>query len=170
MFYTSGKPEAERFKATKAVSSITHAHTWSVAACFLYLEYLRNLLGGMEKKAAYAALRNDFQAGCPYIDATALEKFARILHEDITALPEQAIKSGGFVVHTLEAALWCFLTTENYRDAVLKAVNLGEDTDTTAAVTGALAGLAYGLAGIPAPWLKTLAGYNGILSIATAMT
>ena len=66
--------------------------------------------------------------------------------------------------------MWCFLTTDNYQDAVLKAVNLGEDTDTTAAVTGALAGLAYGLGDIPPHWLEPLAGYSDILALSTAMT
>ncbi|MDR1398112.1 MAG: ADP-ribosylglycohydrolase family protein [Desulfarculales bacterium] len=162
VFYLDGKPVAERFQITKAVSSITHAHPLSVAACFIYLEYLLKLLGGMEKKAAYAGLQSDFQKGCPYIDSQTLDKFARILRSDISALPEAAIRSGGFVIDTLEAALWCFLNTENYRDAVLRAVNLGDDSDTTGAVTGALAGLAYGWGDIPETWRKTLAGYKDI--------
>jgi ADP-ribosylglycohydrolase len=83
---------------------------------------------------------------------------------------KSAIKSGGFVIDTLEAALWCFLTTDSYRAAVLKAVNLGEDTDTTAAVTGALAGLAYGIKAIPTIWLESLAGYGEINRLAGAMT
>jgi len=61
------------------------------------------------------------------------------------------------VIHTLEASIWCFLNTENYKDAILKAVNLGEDTDTTGAVTGGLAGLYYGYESIPADWLAVLA-------------
>ncbi|MDR1635803.1 MAG: ADP-ribosylglycohydrolase family protein [Treponema sp.] len=80
----------------------------------------------------------------------------------LRTLPEISIRSGGFVINTLEAAFWCFLTTDSYRDAVLKAVNLGDDTDTTAAVTGALAGLFYGLDAIPAIWLETLAGSGDI--------
>jgi ADP-ribosylglycohydrolase len=141
VFYLVGRPEAERFNITKAASSITHAHPWSVAACYIYLEYLRKLLGGMEKRAAYAGLCGDFSDGHRYIDVDTLGKFARLLRSDISALPKTSIKSGGFVIDTLEAAFWCFLTTDNYRDAVLKAVNLGEDTDTTAAVTGSMAGL-----------------------------
>jgi ADP-ribosylglycohydrolase len=89
-----------------------------------------------------------------------LGKFARILRFDIRALPEASIKSDGFVIDTLEAAFWCFLTTNNYRDAVLKAVNLGEDTDTTTAVTGSLAGLAYSIKAIPTVWFESLAGYG----------
>jgi ADP-ribosylglycohydrolase len=69
----------------------------------------------------------------------------------------------------LEAALWCFLTTDSYREAVLKAVNLGDDTDTTAAVTGALTRLAYGVDAIPAEWLERLATSGDICRLAGAM-
>ncbi|MBQ2772786.1 MAG: ADP-ribosylglycohydrolase family protein, partial [Clostridia bacterium] len=62
----------------------------------------------------------------------------------------------GYVVDTLEAALWCLLMTDNYRDCVLKAVNLGEDTDTIAAIAGGLAGALYGYEAIPQEWLGTL--------------
>ncbi|MDR0710703.1 MAG: ADP-ribosylglycohydrolase family protein [Spirochaetaceae bacterium] len=169
VFYLDGKPDEERFSITRAVSSITHAHAWSVAACFIYLEYLRKLARGMEKRAAYVELCGDFSDRNPCIEADTLGKFARILRSDLSALPESGIRSGGFVIDTLEAALWCFLTTDSYRDAVLKAVNLGEDTDTTAAVTGALAGITYGLDAIPAEWLKTLAASEDIRRLAGAM-
>jgi len=75
----------------------------------------------------------------------------------VRELSEEDIKSDGYVVHTLLAALWCLITTETYRACVLRAVNLGEDTDTTAAVAGGLAGIYYGLSGIPADWLAALA-------------
>jgi ADP-ribosylglycohydrolase len=169
VFYLAGKPEAERFSITRAVSSITHAHAWSVAACYIYLEYLLKLPGGTDKAAAYAKLQNRFRDGSTFITDDTLDKFAQLLRNDIRALSESAIRSGGFVIDTLEAAFWCFLTTDSYRDAVLKAVNLGEDTDTTAAVTGALAGLAYGLDAIPAEWLETLAASEDIRRLAGAM-
>jgi ADP-ribosyl-[dinitrogen reductase] hydrolase len=66
------------------------------------------------------------------------------------------VKSSGYVIHTLEAAIWCLLNTNSYDEAVLKAVNLGEDTDTTGAVTGGLAGLVYGWPSIPAEWMRAL--------------
>ena len=69
------------------------------------------------------------------------------------ALPEDEIKSGGYVVNTLEAAMWCFMNTDNFADCVLKAVNLGYDTDTTAAVAGSIAGAYYGMEAIPTEWL-----------------
>jgi ADP-ribosylglycohydrolase len=166
VFLTVDKPEAERFALTKAVSSITHAHSWSVAACFIYLEYLRNLFLGMDKNAAYTDLQEQIYAGIPYFDAGTISRFHRILEADICSLPEAEIKSGGFVIDTLEAAMWCFLITDNYKDAVLKAVNLGEDTDTTAAVTGALAGLFYGLDAVPLEWRETLACSGDIARLA----
>ena len=169
VFYVGGKPQEERFRITKAVSSLTHAHEWSVAACYIYIEMLYKLLIGMDKDAAYAELREYFQRSVPFISKKTLKKFDRILKADVSALPESEIQSSGFVVDTFEAALWCFLTTPNYKEAVLKAVNLGEDTDTTAAVTGALAGLAYGVESIPPAWLELVAGYDDILHIAAAM-
>ena len=73
-------------------------------------------------------------------------------------LTESEIKSSGYVVDTFRAALWSLATTDNYKDAVLKAVNLGDDTDTVGAVTGGLAGIAYGMDGIPGEWIDKLRG------------
>ena len=72
-------------------------------------------------------------------------------------MPEAEIKSSGYVVDTLEAALWSLLNTDSYKDCVLKAVNFGEDTDTVAAVAGGLAGMFYGVDSIPKDWLQQLA-------------
>jgi ADP-ribosyl-[dinitrogen reductase] hydrolase len=69
-------------------------------------------------------------------------------------------------VHTLEAALWCLMTGNSYQNTVLKAVNLGEDTDTTAAVAGGLAGIAYGLDSIPHDWVAGLARLEDIRDLA----
>lgn len=169
-FYMFGIRKAEeRFRIVKEVSSLTHAHEWSVAACYIYVEMLNKLRMGRTKKAAYVELREDFARGVPFISKATLAKFVRILENDISALPEEEIRSSGFVIDTLEAALWCFLTTDNYKDAVLKAVNLGDDTDTTGAVTGALSGLAYGLDSIPQEWLDQLAAYDEVRRIAVKM-
>lgn len=76
----------------------------------------------------------------------------------LKGMPEQKIRSGGFVRDTLKAATWCFVNTNSYEACVLAAVNLGDDTDTTAAVAGALAGTTYGLKAIPQKWIDTLSG------------
>ncbi|MBD5539486.1 MAG: ADP-ribosylglycohydrolase family protein [Desulfovibrio sp.] len=166
VFLLAGRGPEERFRIIKAVSSVTHAHAWSVTACFIFLEVLRKLTAGIPKEKAYAELREDLATPPSFLDAAALEKFRRILREDIRDLPEADIRSSGFVVDTLEAALWSFLTTDTYRDAVLRAVNLGEDTDTTGAVTGALAAMAYGLDAIPEEWLARLQAREQILRMA----
>ncbi len=76
------------------------------------------------------------------------------------------IRGSGYVVHSLEAALWSFDTTTSYRDAILTAANLGEDADTTAAICGQVAGAFYGVNGIPAEWLARLTMRSEITDLA----
>lgn len=73
-------------------------------------------------------------------------------------MPRDEVGSSGFVKDTYEAALWCLANTDDYASCVLSAVNLGDDTDTTAAVAGCLAGIKYGFDAIPAQWLAVLRG------------
>ena len=80
-------------------------------------------------------------------------------------MEEKEIKSGGYVVDTFQASLWCLMTTRSYADCVLKAVNLGSDTDTVGAVAGSLAGILYGVESIPAEWLKVLAKKEEIIEL-----
>lgn len=75
----------------------------------------------------------------------------------------------GFVVDTLEAALWCFLNTDNYKECVLKAVNLGDDTDTVGAVAGGMAGLYYGIEEVPNEWLEVIPKNEEILELIEKM-
>ena len=67
------------------------------------------------------------------------------MDDALPSLSQREVFSTGYVLHTLHASLWCLLTTDNYRDRVLKAVNLGGDTDTTGCVAGGLAGVVYGM-------------------------
>ena len=80
-------------------------------------------------------------------------------------LIKEVASSGGYVMETLQAALWCLVKTDNYKACVLKAVNLGRDTDTTAAVAGGLAGILYGYDGIPAEWMEKLQRKDSIENI-----
>jgi ADP-ribosyl-[dinitrogen reductase] hydrolase len=64
--------------------------------------------------------------------------------------------SMGYVVDSLEVALWCFAKTDSFEDAIVKAVNLGHDADTNAAICGQLAGAFYGVQAIPQRWLDCL--------------
>ena len=72
-------------------------------------------------------------------------------------LKRNEIKSSSYVVDSLIAAIWSLINTDNYKDAILTAVNLGEDTDSIAAITGALAGIIYGYEEIPKEWIDKLA-------------
>lgn len=72
------------------------------------------------------------------------------------AKTEAAIRGSGYAVASLEAALWCFHHTESFEAAILRAANLGDDADTTAAIVGQIAGAFYGLAAIPEPWRARL--------------
>ena len=144
-----------RFDLVKEVSSITHAHNRSVISCFYYLEFALQIMEGKDKFDIYENLKISVSE---FLNANAISKdeiihFDRLLNGNINELVENEIQSGGYVIHTLEASIWCLLTTNNYEDAVLKAVNLGDDTDTTGAVAGGLAGLIYGFESIPASWV-----------------
>ena len=171
LFHLHDKPAGARFDLTCRVSSITHRHIRSVIACFYYLEYARLLLQGSGKREAYDTLRKEIPAFLNSLNVPLAEiaRFDRLLKGNIAELPEDAISGSGYVLHTLEASLWCLLTTGSYREAVLKAVNLGNDTDTTAAVTGGLAGLFYGWNTIPDHWVLQLARRDDIEDLAERM-
>jgi ADP-ribosyl-[dinitrogen reductase] hydrolase len=79
-----------------------------------------------------------------------------ILNKDIIKIDRDKIRSSGYVIHSLEASIWCLFQNDNYKDCVLQAVNLGEDTDTTAAITGGLAGILFGLDSVPEQWKESI--------------
>ncbi|GAA4047963.1 ADP-ribosylglycohydrolase family protein [Hymenobacter glaciei] len=146
---------------TENVASVTHGHPRSTLGSFLYLLVARGLLAGLPPAEAYAAMR---ELANPWLESSPIapvdeQKYYRwwVLSGEITNQSEDKISSSGYVVHTLEAALWCLLKHDTYAATVLAAVNLGDDTDTTGAVAGGLAGLAYGEASIPTEWLAVLA-------------
>jgi ADP-ribosylglycohydrolase len=171
VFYLLDKPIDERFEITRQVSSITHGHIRSVIACFYYLEFAMGIIEGKDKFKIYKYLQKsipDFLLSIS-IDDFEIEHFSRLLKQDISLVEPDTIKSGGYIIETIEASIWCLLTTDNYNDAVLKAVNLGHDTDTTAAITGGLAGLLYGMDNIPIQYRKTIARYDDIINLAERM-
>ncbi|MBQ2477753.1 MAG: ADP-ribosylglycohydrolase family protein [Desulfovibrio sp.] len=164
-------PEATaRYEQVRKASSLTHAHPLSCACCFVFVEYLLLLARGLAKEDAYRKLCVDFARDGSLIAEAEARKLATVLKGRIPLLPRPAVQSGGYVLHTLEASLWCLLTTESYADAVLKAVNLGGDTDTTGAVAGALAGMCYGVEGIPSAWLGQLVKAKEIARLARRAT
>ena len=168
VFFLKNKNIDERFEIIQNVSSLTHAHIRSVIACFYYLEFARELICGKDKFEIYSDLKSKIPIYLEGKDISTSETqhFWRIFDKDITEYDEKDISSSGYVIHSLEASLWCLLTTDNYKSAVLKAVNLGEDTDTTAAITGGLAALVYGYETIPKFWISELAETKKISALA----
>lgn len=159
VFYILDKPDLEGYELTKKISSITHGHIHSIIACFYYLEFARLIIQNLEKTAIYAELQKLFLDYFKKLTLTSkqVSVFRRLLNGNIYELEEKDIFSSGYVIHTLEASIWCLMTTDNFKDAVLKAVNLGDDTDTVGAITGGLAGLYYGYNSIPGEWIKNIA-------------
>jgi ADP-ribosylglycohydrolase len=95
--------------------------------------------------------------------------FYRLMQLD--KLTRNDINSTGFVIDSLEAALWCFIHTDSYKECVLTAVNLGDDTDTIAAIAGGLAGIFYGVSGdkgIPEEWIEQIARHEWIKGLCDA--
>ncbi|MFN6517127.1 MAG: ADP-ribosylglycohydrolase family protein [Nostoc sp. CreGUA01] len=149
------------------VSGITHAHARSQMACGIYISIAVSLLEGADLQTAYLQGLQDIQ---PIYSAREflLEKphFGRVFSGEIAKLPVEEINSGGYVIDTLESSLWCLLNSSSYSEAVLKAVNLGGDTDTTAAVTGGLAGIYYGVENIPRQWMNQIARKQDVIYLA----
>ena len=152
--------ENESIYMIHAVSALTHAHVRSQVACGIYYFLVKAILeeeGSLENRLqkgmdrAYQYYRQDLS------NHRELENYKRLADlSEFKENPKEGIKSSGYVVDTLEAAVWCLLHSYSYKETVLMAVNLGEDTDTIGAVAGGLAGLYYKEEGIPKEWLQVL--------------
>jgi len=140
-------------------SAITHRHPRSQMACGMFALTIRELLIGKEAgeaaSDALVAFRSFYEPD-PWW-AVELEHFELLLAGDLARQPELEIDSTGYVMDTLTAGLWCLLTTTSFEECVLKAVNLGGDTDTTGCVAGGLAGVHYGSGVLPQRWIQSLA-------------
>ncbi|NAW50966.1 ADP-ribosylglycohydrolase family protein [Elizabethkingia argentiflava] len=149
----------ERFKLVKEVSSITHSHIRSIISCFYYLEFALLLLSSKDLGNIYLEVQNNVSSFLESnkINLEERKKFNRLLDNKIYEFDESEIQSSGYVIHTLEASIWCLFNTSNYASSVLKAVNLGDDTDTTSAVTGGLSSIYYGSENIPKDWINSIA-------------
>ncbi len=170
-FFLKNHSLDERFEIVKNISSITHRHIRSVICCFYYIEFVLKLLENKDKFLIYKDLQTEISLFLhdKNIKTTEIAKLSRLLKEDISIRKEDEIRSSGYVLHTLEASIWCLLTSETYAETVLKAVNLGSDTDTTGAVAGGLAGVLYKEEGIPELWRKQLVKTDLIRNLAVKL-
>jgi ADP-ribosylglycohydrolase len=154
-----GLSDFESAGIIESYSRLTHAHERSLVGCVIYYFILKELI----KKPEKASIMRGIEASFDFVkDSPEMIYYMRLFSSEIASAREEDIKSSGYVVDTLEAAVWVTLNTESFREAVLRAVNLGEDTDTVAAVAGTLVAVLYGASGIPEDWLGALIGRDYI--------
>lgn len=123
------------------VSGLTHNHYIAKKACLIYINIARKLINNEKLEDILFSLEYE-------------KPFNRL--NILNKLNEQQIKSSGYVVDSLEASLWVLLKSKSYKECVLKAINLGGDTDSIAAISGGLAGIIYGYNSIPDEWINKL--------------
>lgn len=159
------------FETVHNVSRLTHAHPIALLGCDIYMILLSEIISGKKSchegdlaRSKETLIAGVFSKMKAFLEnhpefSSAFSKYERIFSPDFIHLSEDVIHSTGYVVDTLEAALWCFLNSDSYRECLLKAVNLGGDTDTIGAVAGGIAGLFYKddeKSAIPREWLAVI--------------
>jgi ADP-ribosylglycohydrolase len=165
MFYATDVEEAVA-RATDS-SRTTHGAAEAVDAC-RYLAVL--LVAALEGRSKSEMLFDGMDLLRKASDAPPLTPAVRAIAEGAFARKApQEIRASGYVVHTLEAAVWAFHASSNFKEGALLAVNLGEDADTTGAVYGQLAGAHYGLQAIPPEWRDRLYDAESIIDVATRL-
>ena len=155
MFFYPDREAA--IKQSGESSRTTHGATECIEASRLLAAILFQTLAGKDKKDILFGHR---------LTGLSSESMRAIALGNYRSKSENEIRGSGYVVDSLEAALWCFLHTTSFKDAVLKATNLGDDADTTAAVCGQVAGAFYGETGIPPRWLEHLVMRDDIRNFA----
>ncbi|KAJ9606940.1 hypothetical protein H2200_008951 [Cladophialophora chaetospira] len=151
----------DAIKLAQESSFPTHPHPRCVHACMIYASLVQEALQGASKKELAIRLSESINSPSDISD-TSLDPVltARIKKyhslEDWQRTTAKSIRSTGYVVDTLEASLWAFFTTNTLEEAAIRAVNLGDDSDTVAAITGGLAGAFHGFNAIPANWLQSM--------------
>lgn len=148
-----GKPKLD---LVKKYSSITHSHPISYLSCFLYLNIAWKILNGEDKNQSVVGSINEFSNLIKDYDSVTVRELEKITSIDYKNIQEIDFESGTYVVDSMISSIYCLLHTKSYNESILKAVNLGGDTDTTAAIVGALTGIYYGKENIPTNWIENL--------------
>ena len=160
--YLKGLEDTEILKIVKEVSSITHRHPISILGCYIYVRLAIELLKGKELLQAYQEIKKlDYS----YFTEDTIYKYERILNNDIGLYNINDISSNGYIVSTLEATLWTLINSKSFNETIIKAINLGEDTDTVGACVGGLAGIYYGIENIKQKWKDNILRYDYIINM-----
>ena len=150
------------YETIENISGLTHRHMRSKIACVLYVEIAKSMLENDLTIDEHIDLACD-KIKEHYKGSEELTHFYRIFNDELDDV--DTIKSGGYVIDTFESVIYCLKTTDNFKDAVLKAVNLGGDTDTVGAICGGLAGIFYGFESIPIDWINTIPKINQVFEL-----
>ncbi len=142
-------------------SLTTHNNIMAIDACRFVGGLIQKFINSKDKSTAYKEQEINATAAILSLDNRVLKAISGALAKESAA----KISSDGFVINSLEASLWAFYQGNSFKEALLKAVNLGHDADTIGAITGQLAGAFYGQKAIPEPWIKKLAYREKILSL-----
>ena len=148
-------------------SKTTHGAAEAVDACRYFGGLIIGALCGEDKDSLLAPYYAP--PGVSWAETPLAPAIGKVAFGSFQEKEAEDIRGSGYVVETLEAALWTFHNTDSFRDGALLAVNLGEDADTTCAIYGQLAGAYYGVDGIPAEWRAVLARADDIRRLATRL-
>jgi ADP-ribosylglycohydrolase len=148
-------------------SKTTHGAVEAVDACRYFGGLILGALRGEEKESLLAPYYAPL--GVSWVEAPLSPEISKVAFGSFQEKQEQDLRASGYVVHTLEAALWAFHNSDNFRDGALLAVNLGGDADTTGAIYGQLAGAYYGVESIPEEWRAVLTRAKDISRLATRL-
>jgi ADP-ribosylglycohydrolase len=163
--YAGNPVDAVRYAA--ASSRTTHGVREAVDACRYFAALI---VGALQRRDKGEILADHFApTGVDWGTHPLATAVAGIASGSFRKKNRNDIRASGYVVHTLEAALWAFHRSRDFREGALLAVNLGEDADTTGAVYGQLAGAYYGVGGIPQHWRDRLARHDEIVTLATTL-
>lgn len=160
--FLKGLEDTEILKIVKEVSSITHRHQISILGCYIYVRLAMELLKGKELLQAYQEIKKlDYS----YFTEDTICKYERILNSNIGLYNINDISSNGYIVSTLEAVIWTLINSKSFNETIIKAINLGEDTDTVGACVGGLAGIYYGIENINQKWKDNILRYDYIINM-----
>lgn len=151
--YWGDQPTRAEIAARQSMT--THGAEEAVQACVAFSDLLSDAIGG----APFERVFEPRSGSWPHA-------VSKVMSMAGLRRPRQDVRSTGYVIHSLDAALWSVADADDFREAVLTAANLGGDADTTAAIAGQLAGAIWGISGIPEPWLERLAWCDDIVAAA----